>query len=107
MTVSIWALNAGIPLEHTPVRWLFEASFLLAVLFVTGPRLGRRAIAKAIIVVFAVQSALELAPMVRPPFEPVYLLATPGPIFTPLGDIVLLCGIATALWIHPHRSTVI
>jgi len=80
------------------------ASFLLAVLFVTGPCLGRRAIAKAIIVVFAVQSALELAPMVRPPFEPVYLLATPGPIFTPLGDVVLLCGIATALWIHPLPS---
>ncbi|CQH64049.1 uncharacterized protein HHUB_4264 (plasmid) [Halobacterium hubeiense] len=104
MTVSTWALNAGIPLGNTPVRWLFEASFLLAVLFVTGPRLGRRAIAKAIIVVFAVQSALELAPMVRPPFEPVYLLATPGPIFTPLGDVVLLCGIATALWIHPLPS---
>jgi hypothetical protein len=94
-----WVWSVGIPLRRFPRRWLFEASLLLAILSVTGPRLRRRDVLTGLAVIFGVQSAVHLLPMVLPPFEPVYLFGAPGPILTPLSDAVLLVGIATAVWL--------
>ncbi|MFC4359754.1 hypothetical protein ACFO0N_17555 [Halobium salinum] len=91
------AWSVGIPLARLPIRWLFEASFLLGVLFVTGPRLGGRAVLKAVAVVVGVQSAVRLLPALVPPFRPVELWAPSGPVLTPLDDLLLLVGVALAV----------
>jgi hypothetical protein len=97
-----WVRDVGISLPRLPRRWLFEASFLLAVLFVTGPRLRGRDLLKGLAVVFGVQSTVFLLPMLRPPFRPVYLFGAPGPILTPLTDASLLVGVAVAVWLGGH-----
>jgi hypothetical protein len=104
-----WVRDVGIPAARLPVEWLFEASFLLAVLFVTGPRLRLRDLLKGLAVVFGVQSTVHLLPMLLPPFDPVYLLGSPGPVLTPLGDAILLSGVAAAvrLGFHGDRSTAV
>jgi hypothetical protein len=92
----------GIPPTRLPVEWLFEASFLLAVVLVTGPRLRARAVAAGVAVVVAVQSTVALLPMLVPPSEPVFLLAPSGPVLTPLGDVVVLLGIAVGVRVGLH-----
>lgn len=94
--------SVGIPLARLSAQWLVEASFLLAVLFVTGPRLGARDLLKGVAVVFGVQSTLALLPALVPPFRPVYLLAASGPVLAPLDDVILLFGIAAAVWLAFH-----
>lgn len=61
-----WVWNVGIPSSQLPVEWLFEASFLLAVVFVTGPRVAARDLAKGVAVIVAVQSATRLVPPLVP-----------------------------------------
>lgn len=95
-------LSVGISLAQLPAQWLFEASFLLAVLFVTGPWLGVRDLLKGITVVFGVQSTVTLLPVLVPPFRPVELWDTSSPVLTPLGDAILLVGIAIAVWLAFH-----
>ncbi len=92
---QVW--NVGISLAQLPEQWLFEASFLLAVLFVTGPRLGFRDLSKGVVVVFGVQSTVRLLPAFVPPSRPVDLWAASGPVLTPLSDAVVLFGIAVAV----------
>lgn len=93
------AWNVGVPLARLPSEWLFQASFLLGVLFVTGPQLRPRDLVKGIVVVFGVQSTVQLMPALIPPFRPVDLWSVSGPVLTPLGDAVLLFGIAVAVWL--------
>lgn len=95
-------VRVGISLAQLPTQWLFEASFLLAVLFVTGPRLGLPDLCKGIAVVFGVQSTVTLLPALLPPFRPVELWTASGPVLTPLGDVVLLCSVAVAVWLAFH-----
>jgi hypothetical protein len=98
--VRIWSV--GIAPGHLPEEWLFEASFLLAVLFVTGPRVDHRNLLKGLAVVFGVQSTATLSPALLPPFRPVDLWGPSGPVLMPLGDALLLVGIATAVWLGFH-----
>ncbi|WP_277553818.1 hypothetical protein [Halobaculum limi] len=100
---SVW--NVGIPAGRLPRQWLFEASFLLAILFVTGPRLRVREFLKAVGVVVAVQSTVALLPMLIPPFDPVYILDPSGPVLTPLSDVVTVAGVAVAVWLAFHRGS--
>lgn len=94
---QIWRI--GIPPARFPVEWLFEASFLLAVLFVTGPQLRTRDVGKGIAIIFAVQSTVLLLPALVPPGRPVDLWAVSGPVLSPLGDTIILIGIAVAVWL--------
>ena len=98
--VELW--NVGIPPARLPVQLLFEASFLLAVLFVTGPRVGLEGLAKGVAAVFGVQSTVLLLPALVPPFRPVFIWDSPGPILTPLGDALLFLGVAVAVWLAVH-----
>ncbi|WP_224448634.1 hypothetical protein [Haloprofundus salilacus] len=95
-------LRVGVPLTELPVEWLFTASFLLGVIFLTGPRLRLRDFLKAIAVVFGVQSTVRLLPALIPPFRPIDLWATSGPVLAPLEDSILLFGIAVAVWMAFH-----
>lgn len=94
--------DVGIALTELPTRWLFEASFLLAVLFVTGPRLGVADLLKGVAVVVGVQTTVTLLPALLPPFRPVEFWAASGPVLTPLGDVVLLSSVAVAVWLAFH-----
>lgn len=97
---QIW--RVGIPPGRFPVEWLFEASFLLAVLFVAGPQLRVRDLGKGIAVIFGVQSTVGLLPALVPPGRPVDLWDISGPILPPLGDAIILFGIAVAIWLVKH-----
>lgn len=99
---AVW--NVGIPLSQFPEQWLFEASFLLAVLFVTGPRLRVRDLLKGFAVVFGVQSTVKLVPVFLPPSRSLDLWAASGPVLTPLGDALLLFGIAVAVRLAFHGN---
>jgi hypothetical protein len=89
--------EVGVPLTDLPVEWLIEASFLLAVLFVAGPRCSPRNLLKGIGLLVAVQSAVILVPAFLPPFEPVFVLGARGPLVAALPDAILLVGIAFAV----------
>lgn len=86
--------EVGVPLGRLPVRWLIEASVLLAVLFVAGPRCSARDLLKGLGLLVGVQSAVILVPAFLPPFEPVYLLGARGPLVAALPDAILLVGLA-------------
>ncbi|UIP00908.1 hypothetical protein Hbl1158_06000 [Halobaculum sp. CBA1158] len=94
--------NVGIPLSQLPAEWLFEASFLLGVLFVIGPRLRPRDLTKGVAVVLVVQSTAQLLPALLPPVRPVSLWSPTGPVLGPLVDAVVLAGVATAVWLAVH-----
>lgn len=96
------ARGVGIPLTRLPVEWLLVASFLLAVLFVTGPRIWPRDVLRGIAVIFAVQSAVELLPALLSPDRPLELRAASGPILAPVGDAILLVALAVAVWLAFH-----
>jgi hypothetical protein len=98
----VW--NVGIPLSQFPELWLFEASFLLSVLFVTGPRLRVRDLLKGIAVVFGVQSTVKLVPALLLSSRPLELWAVSGPVLTPMGDAFLLFGIAVAVRLAFHGN---
>jgi hypothetical protein len=99
------AWNVEIPLSQFPEQWLFEASFLLAVLFVTSSRLSARDLLKGLAVVFGVQSTVKLVPAFLPPSRPRELWASSGPVLTPLGDAFLLFGIAVATPLAFHDNS--
>lgn len=94
---QVW--RVGIQPERFPVEWLFEVSFLLAVLFITGPLLRARDFCKGVAVLFGVQSTVGLLPALVPPGRPVELWGASGPILSPLGDAMVLLGIAVAVWV--------
>jgi hypothetical protein len=95
-----WAV--GIPVDRLPNRWAFEASFLLGILFVTGPRLLPRDLIKGLAVVLGVQSAVKLLPALLPPVQPVYLFGPSSPGLAALQDATVLVGIAAAVWLAFH-----
>ncbi|MFC6726359.1 hypothetical protein ACFQE1_18725, partial [Halobium palmae] len=97
---QVWSV--GIPPARLPVEWLFEASFLLAVLFVTGPRIEPRDLLKGVVVIFGVQSTVTLLPALVPPSRPVDLWAVSGPVLTPFGDLTLFFALAVAVWLAFH-----
>lgn len=97
---QVW--NVGIALARLPVHWLFEASFLLAVLFVTGPRLWPRDLLEGMVVIFGVQSMVTLLPALVSPNSPVELWDSSGPLMAPLGDATLFVAIAVAVWLAFH-----
>lgn len=92
-------VDVGVSLGQLPVEWLVAASFLLAVLCVTGPRLEPRDLLKGVAVVIAVQvplavlSASGLAGRGGP------LAAVQGASPAPVEDAILLAGIAVAVWL--------
>ncbi|QZP36899.1 hypothetical protein [Halobaculum magnesiiphilum] len=97
-----WARNVGIPPSQFPVEWLSEASFLLAVLFVAGPRVAARDLGKGIAVIVGVQSATVLVPAFVASARPLDLWAPSGPLLAPLGDVFLFVGIAVAVRLALH-----
>jgi len=108
VTVSgAWVWNVGIPPSQFPIEWLFEASFLLAVVFVTGPRVAARDLAKGVAVIVAVQSATRLVPALVPPARPLNPWEPSGPILTPVGDVFLFVGVAVAVRLALHDGEVI
>ena len=99
-TVAFPARNpgeVGVPLARLPARWLVEASVLLAVLFVAGPRRSTRDLLKGLGLLVGVQSAVILVPAFLPPVDPVFLLGARGPLATALPDAILLVGLAVGV----------
>jgi hypothetical protein len=100
VTVSFSATDSGavgIPLARLPARWLVEASVLLAVLFVAGPRRSALDLLKGLGLLVAVQSAVVLVPASLPPVDPVFLLGSRGPLAAALPDAILLVGLAVGV----------
>jgi hypothetical protein len=89
--------EVGIPLARLPARWLGEASVLLAVLFVAGPRCATRDLLKGLGLLVGVQSAVILVPAFLPPVDSVYLLGARGPLAAALPDAILLVGLAVGV----------
>ncbi|MFD1589362.1 hypothetical protein ACFR9U_20490 [Halorientalis brevis] len=89
----------GTPANEAPIEWVVETAFMLAVLFVTGPEPTLRGVLKGLAVVFGVGALVRIAPALLPPYRPVDLWDPAGPILVPLGDGVLLLGIALAVWL--------
>ncbi|MXR43339.1 hypothetical protein GRX01_18630 [Halobaculum sp. WSA2] len=105
VTVSgVWVRNVGIPASQFPVEWLFEASFLLAVAFVTGSRVRPRDLAKGIAVIVGVQSTTEALPALLRSARPFDLWDPTGPLLTPVGDVFLVVGVAAAVRLALHRG---
>lgn len=96
------AYSVGIPLAELPVEWLFELSFLLAVLFVTGPRLAARDLLKGISVLVGVQVPVSLLAAFGSTDRAAELSNGLAPVLTPLDDVVLLSDIAVAVWLAFH-----
>lgn len=96
------ARDVGIPLSGLPVQLLLEASFLLAVLFVTGPRIWPRDVLRGMAVIFGVQSGVNLLPVLLSPDRPLELWAASGPILAPVGDALLFVAITVAVWLAFH-----
>jgi hypothetical protein len=94
--------NAGIPLEQAPRRLLFEAAFLLGVLFVTGPRTAPRDLLKGVAVVFGTWAAVTVLPALVPPVGPVAVWEGPGSLVAPLGDTLVLAAVTLAVWLAFH-----
>ncbi|MHB9288791.1 hypothetical protein ACKVMT_17315 [Halobacteriales archaeon Cl-PHB] len=94
--------DVGIPLVGVPERWLVTASLLLAVLVVTGPRLGRRQFLVGLGAIYGVQASLQLLPALFPGQTALYLFADSGPLFGPLADALLFSGVAVAVWLARH-----
>ncbi|GAA0212456.1 hypothetical protein GCM10009000_029050 [Halobacterium noricense] len=98
VTVSgAWVWNVGIPASQFPIEWLSEASFLLAVLFVTGRRTSVRDLGKGIAVILGVRFATVLVPALVAPGRPLDPWAPSGPALASLGDVFLLVGVAVAV----------
>jgi hypothetical protein len=87
----------GVSLTRLPARWLVEASVLLAVLFVAGPRRSALDLLKGLGLLVAVQSAVVLVPAFLPPVDPVFLLGARGPLAAALPDAMLLVGLAVGV----------
>lgn len=102
MIVSGFFWNVGIPPARLPKRWAFEASFLLGVLLVTGPRVRPRDLGNGLVVVFGVQSVVKLLPALLPPFRVPSLFGPSSPLLGPLHDATMLVGIAAAVWLAFH-----
>lgn len=105
VTVSgAWAWNVGIPASQFPIEWLSEASFLLAVLFVTGRRVSVRGLGKGIAVILGVQFATVVVPALVAPARPLDLGAPAGPVLASLGDVFLFVGVAVAVRLAVHAG---
>jgi hypothetical protein len=89
--------EVGVPPTRLPARWLVEASVVLAVLFVAGPRCSARDLLKGVGVVVAVRSAVVLVPALLPPGDPIYLLGARGPLVAALPDVILLVGLVVGV----------
>jgi hypothetical protein len=87
----------GVSLTRLPARWLVEASVLLAVLFLAGPRRSALDLLKGLGLLVAVQSAVVLVPAFLPPVDPVFLLGARGPLAAALPDAMLLVGLAVGV----------
>lgn len=90
-------VDVGVPLNQLPSQWLIVASFLLAVLFVTGPRLEARDLLKGVAVVLAVQMPLALLAASGRSSRTVDAVAGTESVLSPLADVILLAGIAAAV----------
>ncbi|WP_136717306.1 hypothetical protein [Halorientalis salina] len=96
--VPVAVSTAGIPVEQAPTEWVFDTTFVLAVLFVIGPKTTPRTVLKGLGVVFGVGAAVRVAPALLPPSRPLELWDPSGPLLAPIGDAVFLLGIALAVW---------
>lgn len=94
--------NVGIPPSQFPVEWLVASSFLLAVLFVTGSSLRARDLLKGVGVVLGVQVPVRLSTAGDSTGDTAGLTASADPALAPLGDVILLVGIAVAVWLAYH-----
>lgn len=95
-------VDVGISPDQLPIQWLVAASFVLAVLFVTGPRLRARDLLKGVAVVLGVQAPLAVLSAAEPSSSASSLLVGTEAAPTPLEDVVLLTGIAVAVWLAYH-----
>jgi hypothetical protein len=98
-SVRFTATSVGLELDAVPETWLFEATFLLAVLLVTGPRVGPRDVLKGVALVVGVRLTVAVVPAVVPPFESVALWESGGPMLGALASVVLVVGIAVGAWL--------
>lgn len=97
--IPVTVSAGGIPVDEAPMEWVVETAFMLAVLFVTGPATTLRGVLKGVGVVFGVGALMRLTPALLPPSRPIELWEPSGPILAPLGDGVLLLGIALVVWL--------
>lgn len=96
---------AGVRIEQLPVEFALQASFLLAVLLVTGPRFARSDVLKGIAVIVGVESTVALLPTLLPPFRTVDLWAPHGPVMAPLAAVIPFLAITAAVWLAVHDGT--
>lgn len=94
--------TTGISVSRLPVELVFQASFLLAVLFVTGFRVAVRDLLKGVALVVGVQSVVTLLSALVPPTQPVDLWSHRGPVLAPLPDAAAFVAIAIAVWLAFH-----
>lgn len=103
VTINFGASTAaGVSTGQLPVEFALQASFLLAVLLVTGPQLARSDVLKGIAVIVGVESTVALLPTLLPPFRTVDLWAPDGPVMAPLAAVVPFLAIAAAVWLAFH-----
>lgn len=95
-------VDVGVSLGQLPIQWPIAATFVLAVLFVTGPRLRASDLLKGVAVVLVVQAPLALLSTTGPSVSALDLLAGTEAAPTPLADVILLTGIAVAVWLTYH-----
>lgn len=95
-------VDVGVPLDQLPLQWLIATSFVLGVLCVTGPRLRARDLLKGVAVVLGVQAPLALLSPTEPSGSASELVAGTEAAVTPLADVILLTGIAVAIWLAYH-----
>lgn len=97
-TATFATVSVGLEPDGAPEFLLFEAAFLLGVVFVAGPRVGPRALVKALALVAGVRSTAALVLAVVPSFEAT-LWGPSGPILGVLGDVTVLVGIGVGVWL--------
>lgn len=92
-----WYWTVGVPPTEAPLTWVSQASFLLAVLFVAGPRLTVRDVLKGVAAVVGVQTILRFLVVLGPWIAIQKTAAVPR-----FGDVASFAAIAVCVWLAFH-----
>lgn len=100
--------TAGVPPEQFPLEVLFQASFLLALLLVTGSRMTPRRVLAGVGLILGVQWAVALPVARATEILPANIWAGDGPMLgpmlAPVVDVIVFVAIAVAVWLAFHRG---
>ena len=96
--------TAGVPPEQFPLEVLFQASFLLALLLVTGSRITPRRVLAGVGLILGVQWPVALPVARTTELLPADIWAGDGPMLAPVVDVIVFVAIAVAVWLAFHRG---